>query len=206
MLKITTEKIKRFFLLLSDFRAATTTPNADRFLMYLLNTKGRPTIHPLRRSFSVPCFFNQTSPFLVCMDCRMGSLDRPPASRGGHRRLPSIDNDDWEEEEGGQEHPPREELTLKQRGKSGGRGLDMEDSSSNGSSRYVCFKLDYLKFVWLLLISRAHCVRSVILRTMRLTLLAGREKTSWNQMNALACFLRRPVLAQMNTMMLQDMI
>lgn len=29
----------------------------------------------------------------------LGSMDRPPPSRGTHKRLPSIDNDDWEEED-----------------------------------------------------------------------------------------------------------
>lgn len=31
---------------------------------------------------------------------RLGSMDRPPASRGTHKRLPSIENDDW-----GEPHP-----------------------------------------------------------------------------------------------------
>ncbi|CAB9509282.1 expressed unknown protein [Seminavis robusta] len=31
---------------------------------------------------------------------RVGSMDRPPATRGTHRRLPSIENDNWEETAG----------------------------------------------------------------------------------------------------------
>ena len=32
-------------------------------------------------------------------------MDRPPASRGTHKRLPSISNDDWQEIGGNIENP-----------------------------------------------------------------------------------------------------
>lgn len=41
---------------------------------------------------------NSPSPKQEFRRVPLGSMDRPPPSRGTHKRLPSIDNDDWEED------------------------------------------------------------------------------------------------------------
>jgi hypothetical protein len=41
---------------------------------------------------------NSPSPKQELRRVPLGSMDRPPPSRGTHKRLPSIDNDDWEED------------------------------------------------------------------------------------------------------------
>jgi hypothetical protein len=52
--------------------------------------------------------------FLVVIN-RLGSMDRPPASRGTHKRLHSIEGDNWEEEpsrdmEGGKNRKDQRQL------------------------------------------------------------------------------------------------
>lgn len=58
----------------------------------------------------------------------LGSMDRPPPSRGTHKRLPSIDNDDWEEDQDG-----KKRTALKSDSRSAPPGLPRTYSSGEDS-------------------------------------------------------------------------
>lgn len=67
--------------------------------------------------------------FLLDDRVSLSSMDRPPASRGGHRRLPSIDNDNWEDEkESAEKEKKRSKKSSRRR-----RRMAREEESS----RYV---------------------------------------------------------------------
>ena len=59
---------------------------------------------------------------------KVGNMDRPPASRGTHKRLPSIEDDNWEEDDGAPDSKPPHRSR---------RYRDEDDSSSYVPSRYV---------------------------------------------------------------------
>jgi len=63
-------------------------------------------------------------------------MERPPPSRGTHKRLPSIEGDNWEEEE--EEKDVARDSKPPRRGPSRGRRYhDEDESSSYIPSRYV---------------------------------------------------------------------
>ena len=61
----------------------------------------------------------------------LGSMDRPPPSRGTHKRLDSIDNDDWEEDEDG-----KKSMALKSDSRSAPHSVPRTYSSGEDSFGY----------------------------------------------------------------------
>ena len=72
--------------------------------------------------------------FLGNVDRKLSTMDRPPPSRGGHQRLPSIDNDDWAEDVIAEEE--KDHRRRKSR-----RSREADDSSSHVSSGCVSLTL-----------------------------------------------------------------
>lgn len=70
----------------------------------VIGEKGVEEFHRKNQAFlkrTLPPKQQASSPIINTMHHRrVGSEDRPPASRGTHRRLPSISNDEWEEGDG----------------------------------------------------------------------------------------------------------
>jgi hypothetical protein len=64
----------------------------------------------------------------------LSSMDRPPASRGGHRRLASIDNDDWEDGDGKEQKRPKQskKSSSRRRRQQQRRQERLAESSSGG--------------------------------------------------------------------------
>jgi hypothetical protein len=68
-----------------------------------------PRTQQLRYVLSVPCcvlmlratiyFADLIFASSLLLFCRLSGMDRPPASRVSHKRLPSIEHDNWEEDE-----------------------------------------------------------------------------------------------------------
>jgi hypothetical protein len=91
------------FLKRHDRQNSNTPPMSPRTqqLRYVLSVPF--CVVKLRAAIYLSTSFLYSSLFLFC---RLSGMDRPPASRGSHKRLPSIEHDNWEEDETSQSPGP----------------------------------------------------------------------------------------------------
>jgi hypothetical protein len=91
------------FLKRHDRQNSNTPPMSPRTqqLRYVLSVP--VVVVRLRAAICLSTSFLSSSLFLFC---RLSGMDRPPASRGSHKRLPSIEHDNWEEDETSQSPGP----------------------------------------------------------------------------------------------------